>query len=220
MGKLKERIKFWKKIDIVQFIKLNYISSQIIRKGKGKVIPYIGAIVDLDNTAKIYIQDGDVEIGTDKLKGSKTETYIRFQKNAIWNVKSGCKIAYGSTIEVLEDGQLNSGYFTMNSWSTLIVKKRIDLGQDVMIARRVIIFDSDFHPIINESGKEINSSKDIMIGNHVWIGANSVILKGVRIGESSIVAANSLITKDITNNTLVGVKSNFAILKEQIDWRR
>lgn len=220
MGKIKNKIKFWKKIDIVQYIKLNFCSPQIIRQGKGKVIPYIGTIVDLDKTAKVYIEDGDIEIGTDKLKGSKTETYIRLQKNAIWNVKKGCKVSYGSTIEILENGQLNAGYFTMNSWSTLIAKKQINLGQDVMIARRVIIFDSDFHLIVDERRKEINFSKEVTIGNHVWIGVNSVILKGVRIGENSIVAANSLVTKEIANNILVGVKPECTILREQIDWRR
>lgn len=220
MKKIKNKIRFFKKIDIIRYIKLNFCSSQIVRQGKGKVIPYKGAIIDLDKTAKIYIEEGDVEIGTDKLKGAKTETYIRLQKNAIWRAKKGCKISYGSTIEVLESGQLNTGYFTMNSWSTLIIKKQVNLGQDVMIARRVIVFDSDFHSIVDAKGKEINYSKEVTIGNHVWIGANSVILKGVRIGENSIVAANSLITKEIANNTLVGEKAECIILKEQIDWRR
>lgn len=220
MGKIKDIIKYWRTVDIIQFIKLNYFSAQVVRKGKAKVIPYTGAIIDLDNSARIYVEERNVEIGVDKLKGSKTETYIRLRKNAVWNVKKGCKISYGSTIEVLEEGQLNSGYFTMNSWGTIISKNRIDIGQDVMIARRVTIFDSDFHSIINESGKELNTSKTVTIENHVWIGANSVILKGVKIGQNSIVAANSLITKDIMRNSLVGGKTSDIVLKEHVDWRR
>ena len=67
---------------------------------------------------------------------------------------------------------------------------------------------------------ESEISKEVIIGKHVWIGANSVILKGVKIGDNSIIAANSLVTKDIMNNTLVGVKSECIVLKRKVEWRR
>lgn len=220
MGKIKNTVEFLKKIDLIQYIKLNFCTQQIIRQGQGKIVPYKNSIIDFDKTAKIYIQDDDIEIGTDQLKRSKTETYIRLHKNAIWDAKKGCRISYGSTIEVLENAQLKSDFFTMNSWGTLIAKKYISLGQDVMIARRAIIFDSDFHPIMDEFKIESEISKEVIIGKHVWIGANSVILKGVKIGDNSIIAANSLVTKDIMNNTLVGVKSECIVLKRKVEWRR
>ena len=48
------------------------------------------------------------------------------------------------------------------------------------------------------------SSKPIILGSNVWIGTNSLIMKGVTIGENSIVAAQSVVTKDVPSNVIVG----------------
>ncbi len=47
-------------------------------------------------------------------------------------------------------------------------------------------------------------SAPIKIGDNVWIGANSVILKGVTIGNNAIIAAGSIVTKDVPANAIVG----------------
>lgn len=72
----------------------------------------------------------------------------------------------------------------------------IELGEGCTIANNVVIVDHDH----NEGGFE---TKPIKIGRNVWIGANAVILKGVNIGDNAIVAAGSIVTKDIESNTLV-----------------
>lgn len=71
-----------------------------------------------------------------------------------------------------------------------------------MISRGVTIYDSDFHPI-EKNGENINSEKEIWIGNHVWIGANATILKGVEIGEGSIVSAETLVTNRVGNQIII-----------------
>lgn len=65
-----------------------------------------------------------------------------------------------------------------------------------MIARNVIIFDSDFHAIQYGEEKE-EYSKPVKIGNHVWIAAKSMILKGVEIEEGSVISANTVVTKKL-----------------------
>ena len=60
-------------------------------------------------------------------------------------------------------------------------------------------------------------TQPIIIGNHVWIGMNVTILKGVRIGDGAIVAAGAVVTKDVPENTLVGgVPAR--VLKTDISW--
>jgi virginiamycin A acetyltransferase len=61
------------------------------------------------------------------------------------------------------------------------------------------------HHIFGEKyGVDTVSKGPIIIGNDVWIGAQSVILSGVRIGDGSIIAANSVVTKDVSPYTIVG----------------
>lgn len=52
--------------------------------------------------------------------------------------------------------------------------------------------------------RQILTCKPVVIGKNVWIGANSIILPGVTVGENAIVAAGSVVTKDVAANTLVG----------------
>jgi len=93
----------------------------------------------------------------------------------------------------------------------------IEIGSMTLIAHGVQIFDNDSHPLNSQerdrdymiiSGQtsgarpKVNSAP-IKIGSHVWLGFNSIITKGVTIGDRSIVAAGSVVTKDIAPNTLV-----------------
>ena len=68
-------------------------------------------------------------------------------------------------------------------------------------------------------GKKINRGRDVIIGKHVWLGASSVIMKGVNIGNGSIVGMCSLVTKNIPSNCVVaGIPSQ--IVKEDIYWEK
>jgi acetyltransferase-like isoleucine patch superfamily enzyme len=83
-----------------------------------------------------------------------------------------------------------------------------------MIAENVVIRDSDNHQIL---GNNCRMTQPIIIGNHVWVGMNATILKGVTIGDGAIIAAGSIVTKDVKANTLVGgVPAR--ILKENVEW--
>lgn len=57
--------------------------------------------------------------------------------------------------------------------------------------------------------QHLETIKPIRIGNDVWIGGNVIILPGVTIGNNVVVAAGAVATKDVPNNTLVGVSGRF-----------
>ena len=65
-----------------------------------------------------------------------------------------------------------------------------------MIAEGVDIWNSDTH-IITIKGKKIENHKPISIQNHVWLGKDVTVLKGVTIGENAIVGMKSVVTHDI-----------------------
>lgn len=93
--------------------------------------------------------------------------------------------------------------------------KEIRIGRYSMLAHGVQLFDNDSHPIDSEEriedyravlGKKPErsfiESAPIQIGEKVWVGFNSIVLKGVTIGEGSVIAAGSLVVRDIPPYTL------------------
>ena len=206
VDKIVKYIHFLKSIDIFQFFYLNYFCKSVIRIDESKIIPYKNAVIDIASSSKIYLGEGDIEIGCDLLRRSKSETKVRMREQAIWISTGGCKISYGSTLEILQNAVLDCKYFTMNSNSTLIAAKRITLGQDVMIGRNVIIYDSDYHQIVNENGKIVNPSQPVTIDNHVLLATNVMVLKGVTIGAGSIIGANVIVNRSISENMILNVE--------------
>jgi maltose O-acetyltransferase len=75
---------------------------------------------------------------------------------------------------------------------------RIRLGNDVYLAPNVCFFASGHD--INDLTRLVGD--DIVIGDHVWIGANAIVLPGVRIGENSVIGAGSVVTKSIPSNSI------------------
>lgn len=86
-----------------------------------------------------------------------------------------------------------------NSFS-LISNKGIEIGSNCLIGNQVKIFDSDFHSLEVDRSCSKASSKSITIADNVFIGDNVLILKGVSIGENSVIGAGSVVTQSVGNN--------------------
>ncbi|MGR4019694.1 sugar O-acetyltransferase [Vibrio harveyi] len=96
---------------------------------------------------------------------------------------------------------------------TLIDDTHIYIGDHVMIGPNVTIATAG-HPIDPELRRDIAQFNiPVHIGNNVWIGANSVVLPGVTIGENSVIGAGSVVTKDIPAN-VVAVGNPCRVLRE------
>ena len=90
----------------------------------------------------------------------------------------------------------------INSGSIITCRNHIHIGDNTILGPGVMIFDHD-HAIIN--GKPMHNrfeSDTIHIGKNVWIGAGSIILKGSNIKDGSIVAAGSLVNKEIPEGNI------------------
>ncbi len=82
--------------------------------------------------------------------------------------------------------------------------KSIKIEDDVMCGGNVFITDFDWHPVHPARRHERAKAQPTHIGKNVWVGMNSVVLKGVSIGENSVIAANSVVTRDIPPNVIAG----------------
>lgn len=117
--------------------------------------------------------------------------------------KGSAFLASGTKID--NSGELIIGDdFHITANSMILCKKKIHIGKDVLISWNCQMMDHDFHKIINIDSI-VNEAQPIWIGNHVWVGCDSIILKGTRIHNDSVIAAGSLITgKDCESNTIYG----------------
>jgi acetyltransferase-like isoleucine patch superfamily enzyme len=101
--------------------------------------------------------------------------------------------------------EANSG---INGASITARSQTIHIGEGSMLAPDCMIIDSDFHapwpPEARMTYRTDDLDAGVTIGRRVWIGARSIILKGVTIGDNSTVAAGSVVTRDVPTNVLVG----------------
>ena len=98
ISKIFQRIKLYRQLRLFQYIYLNHFCKQVIRTDNSRILPYKGCVLDLAPSARIYLGGGDMELGCDRLKGSKAEMRVRLRENALWSSEGGCKVSYGSPL--------------------------------------------------------------------------------------------------------------------------
>lgn len=100
--------------------------------------------------------------------------------------------------------------------------RKISVGNDCMFSHGILVRTSDGHKILDaRTKKPLNQPKDICIGNHVWVGARAVLLKGTVIPDNCIVGACSVVTKAFseTNRTIAGNPAK-VVSDKKITWNR
>jgi acetyltransferase-like isoleucine patch superfamily enzyme len=96
----------------------------------------------------------------------------------------------------------------------------ISIGGDCLISSDVDIRNGDSHSIIDHtSGARLNGAQDVEIGDHVWLGARVMVLKGSRIGHDTVIGAGSITSGDIPSHCVAGGVPARAI-SEGTSWRR
>jgi len=109
---------------------------------------------------------------------------------------------------VYDNAVLTIGDYTGISNSAIVCNKEVVIGKHVKIGGGTKLYDTDFHNLLPEKRRDefsdIAISKPIKIHDNVFIGAHSIILKGVIIGENSIIAAGSVVTKNVPKNVIWG----------------
>lgn len=130
-------------------------------------------------------------------------------------------ISKGFTLKVINNAEINIGNnFSANNNLTMLSKKHIVIGNNVLLGWNITFDDGDGHLLTDvNNGEVVNPNKDIVVSDHVWIGAECGILKGSYIGENCVIGYGSIITKkfNCTNSVIAG--SPAKVVKFGINWK-
>lgn len=137
-------------------------------------------------------------------------------------IRGKVSIGVGSRISVAPAANLVfEGDFRLSARSSIVCEREIRFGHNCLLSWDILIIDSDFHKILNEDGSFINPPKPIHIGNNVWIGCRSTILKGVSVANDVIIAAGTTLTKKYESSHSIcgGSGQDVKILKSKVSWK-
>lgn len=98
--------------------------------------------------------------------------------------------------------------------------KRATIGKDCLFSSDVVIRTGDSHSIIDIDGSRINHAEDVIIGNHVWLGNKTTILKGSIIQPNSIVGTGAVVTKPFYQANVILVGNPAKVVRENTNWLR
>ena len=195
MKKLEQHLTNQRKITILQKVKAFLLKVSYRRKLETHgPIRIMGSLpfLKIPGNSKIII-------------GSKVVLNSDY-RNSNTALTNRCKLVCGlnGTILIGDNSMLNGVCVTAYEF--------VEIGKNCQIASNTLITDTDFHPIDpiqrerEALGYKIDyrivNKKKIKIGNNVWIGWGAIILKGVNIGENSIIAAGAVVVDDIPANSI------------------
>jgi maltose O-acetyltransferase len=113
------------------------------------------------------------------------------------------------TGEILLQARHPNGIITIgeanvfNNNVSIVSNEQITIGDKCQIGDLVTIYDCDFHEINPATrNRSCGKTKPVCIGNNVWLGSRVMVLKGVTIGDNSVIAAASVVTKSIPANCI------------------
>lgn len=115
---------------------------------------------------------------------------FNLRSNSIIRVRSGASLSFGNNVSVAEN-------------CIITCRENIMIGDGTEISPHCLIYDHD-HDFRAPSGikeKKFRTSR-IIIGKNVWIGANSIVLRGTKIGDNCVIGAGSIVKGDIPSNSI------------------
>jgi acetyltransferase-like isoleucine patch superfamily enzyme len=152
------------------------------------------------------------------------KTYLRLQANSKLKMGPNTLICKGSYISIWPNQELfleGNNYIGHNSY--INTRTGLKIGRNTTMGHSVTIMDYDGHPILfpGQSGNADSyggKSDPIIIGSNVWIGACSTILKGVKIGNGSIIGSKACVVKDVPPNCIVA-GNPAKVIRENVTWK-
>jgi acetyltransferase-like isoleucine patch superfamily enzyme len=114
----------------------------------------------------------------------------------------------------------------MGQECTISAYQRVRIGEQCVIADRAMFIDFDHGIVEVERPIRLQGiyKRDVEVGNNVWIGYGACILRGVSVGDNSVIGTNAVVTKDVPANAVVaGIPARIIRMREapqELSWER
>ncbi len=180
-----------------------------VRFVKGLKIRFEGknSVVRVHNSNKFY--NCEISIADDCV--------VDIAKSKYWIQKLRIVLTNKCNVKIGE----NFSCFKTEIFSNDEVGKNVHIGDNCMFSRDIVIRTSDGHKIYGiDDNKTINFGEDVFIGNHVWCGMNSLILKGSQIPDNSVIGACSLVNKKFSDKNVIIAGQPAKVIKTSVNWDR
>lgn len=200
-----------------------------------KYLPFRQAVkLPILLSSKVYLREmkgkirieGPITTGLIKIGFGKVGIFDNRRSRSIWEVYGEvvfcgkANIGHGSKISVGKDGKLVIGSrFVVTAETAIVSHHSVEIGNDCLFSWDILIMDTDFHELKDETGSVMNAPKPVKIGDKVWIGCRSLILKGAEIPNGCVIGANSTVSKKLEKENGLYVGQPCRLSKAGVTWR-
>ncbi len=172
------------------------IASSLVRGGFLKLkFNSCGKLLRAEKGVRVLRYNCEISLG------DKVNVHRHVKLSAYGNAGKKAVLKIGNGVAVGDRTEIHAG-------------DSVTIGDGTLIGWDCCIMDRDYHKL--ESETEVTAP--VVIGNNVWIGCNTIILKGIKIGDGAVVAAGSVVTKDVPAGALVG-GNPARVIKENVSWK-
>jgi acetyltransferase-like isoleucine patch superfamily enzyme len=144
----------------------------------------------------------------------RTDGFLFLGRGLELQIARGAEIRFGRFVWIgdrskirCHEGEVEIGEKTViGQECTISAYRRVRIGAECVIADRAMFIDFDHGVVEVERPIRLQGiyMRDVEVGSNVWIGYGACVLRGVRVGDNAIVGTNSVVTKDVPANAVVG----------------
>jgi acetyltransferase-like isoleucine patch superfamily enzyme len=172
----------------------------------------------LTSAGRRWVSDGPFFLGKGLELKIEPRGQIRFGR-FVW-IGDGTKIR-------CHEGAVEIGAKTvMGQECTISAYQHVRIGEECVIADRAMFIDFDHGVVEVERPIRLQGiyKRDVEVGNNVWIGYGACILRGVSVGDNSVIGTNAVVTKDVPANAVIaGIPARIVRMREapqELRWER
>lgn len=218
---MKQRVRRLFEIGYLKTLKMNYHYCGI----RGVLHPRIL----VSKNVKIHKMEGSVSVLSTRIGavhlgfrvvGTADPAKERFVWDNAGSIVFRGECFLGSGVRISNKGEIVFGdKLFVSANSDFVCAKKIQIGDHSTISWDCLVMDTDFHHIfVKDDENQIQENENpIIIGNHVWVGCRSSVMKGAKIPDHCIIASDSKVTKELEMS--YSLYGGNRVLKQNVDWK-